>query len=523
MTPTNRTLLAVPITAADTASARRQILSAATAGADILEFRLDLMSGADWSTLFPETSLPVIVTVRSKDQGGQFDGSNDECLDLFKKAAQLRPAFVDFEWPLFTASAKARQTISSITSDSIGADKPALIMSFHDFEKVPANLDDLVSEMTDTPAAVIKVVCLAQSAQDNFSLFDFAHQASQPSIILAMGPAGQISRVLAAKLGTFLSFSCLSLAESSAPGQIPLDQLRSLYRWDRISRSTSIYGVIGFPLGHSLSPAIHNAAFERIGYDGLYLPFLIEPDYEHFASFMDGFLSRPWLDLQGLSVTIPHKENALRYLREHDSFIDPPAQRIGCVNTITISPDGTLSGYNTDLDAALDALTAAAGITHADLAGQAVAVLGAGGVARALVAGLTAAGADVSIYNRTAERAQRLADEFGATAVPLVQLPRASARIIINCTSLGMHPDTDVSPFPADALHSDMIVFDTVYNPPRTRLLSEATQAGAKTVNGTDMFINQAARQFELWTDQSAPTDLMHQVLQRCLERFSNP
>ncbi|NIA07615.1 MAG: shikimate dehydrogenase [Actinobacteria bacterium] len=512
-----RTLLAVPITAADTVLARQQILSAQAARADILEFRLDLMADSDWSALLAETSLPVIATARPTDQGGEFAGSESQRLDLLKKVAQARPAFIDFEFPHFIGSAKAREFISSITCDSIDADKPGLIMSFHDFESVPSNLDDIVSQISDTPAAVVKIVCFAQSIQDNFSLFDFAHQASRPSIILAMGQAGQISRVLAAKLGTFLSFSCLSTAESSAPGQISVDRLRSLYRWDRISRSTAVYGVIGFPLGHSLSPAIHNAAFEDIGFDGLYLPFLIEPAYERFAAFMDSFLAREFLDLRGLSVTIPHKENALRYLQQHNAFIDPPAQRIGCVNTIVISPDGNLAGYNTDLDAALDALTAGAGISHADLAGRAVAVLGAGGVARALVAGLTAAGADVFIYNRTAERARSLAEEFGATAIDLAELPQTTARIIVNCTSLGMHPDTGASPFPCRCLSSDMIVFDTVYNPPRTRLLTQAVQAGAKTVNGTDMFINQAARQFSLWTNQPAPVHIMHQVLKDVL------
>jgi len=332
-----------------------------------------------------------------------------------------------------------------------------------------------------------------------------------------MGQAGRISRVLAAKLGMFLSFSCLSLAESSAPGQISVDHLRGLYRWDRIGPKTSVYGVVGFPVGHSLSPAIHNAAFESIGFDGLYLPLLVETAYEHFAAFMDGFLTRPWLDLHGLSVTIPHKENALRYLRRHDGIIDPGAQRVGCVNTIVISPQGALAGYNTDLDGALDALTAGMGISRPELADREVAVLGAGGAARALVAGLTDLGARVSIYNRTAERAQRLAAEFGATAVELSELPRASARIIINCTSLGMHPNIEDSPFPSASLSSDMIVFDTVYNPLRTRLLTEAVAAGARTISGADMLINQAAQQFYLWTGQPAPVHIMFQALKRLL------
>ncbi|MCK4850455.1 MAG: shikimate dehydrogenase [Phycisphaerae bacterium] len=517
MPATQRTLLAVPITAADTASARRQIQSAQAHRADILEFRLDHMAEADWPTLFDEASLPVIATLRPKDQGGRFSGSEDQRLELLAEIAKARPAFIDFEWPHFAASSRARQLISSITCDSLDADKPALILSLHDFQSVPSNLNETIARMSNAPAAIVKVVCMAQSIQDNLPLLDFAHQSARPAIILGMGQAGQISRVLAAKLGTFLSFSCLSLDESSAPGQIPLDQLRSVYRWDRITEQSLLFGVVGSPIAHSLSPAIHNAAFEQTDFAGLYLPFLVEPGYENFTQFMDGFLSRTWLDLRGLSVTIPHKENALRYLSDCTAEIDPLACKTGSLNTIVISPDGQLAGYNTDLDGALDALTDGMGITRSDLSGRKVAVLGAGGAARAIVVGLTQAGAQVLIYNRTASRAQRLAEEFAATAVPLAQLAKTPARIIINATSIGMHPDIQASPFPSDALKPDMTVFDTVYNPQQTLLLTQAAQAAATTISGTEMFIRQAAKQFELWTGQAAPIDTMHQVLYRAL------
>ena len=180
-------------------------------------------------------------------------------------------------------------------------------------------------------------------------------------------------------------------------------------------------------------------------------------------------------------------------------------------------PQTPLSGYNTDLDGALDALTSSMGITRADLSSRQVAVLGAGGAARAIVAGLTHAGAQVLIYNRTASRAQQLAKEFSATALPLAELAQTSARIIINATSIGMHPDTQASPFPREALTPDMTVFDTVYNPQQTLLLTEAAQAGATTITGSEMFLRQAAKQFELWTDQLAPLTTMHQVLRCCL------
>ncbi|MBA7535675.1 Shikimate dehydrogenase (NADP(+)) [subsurface metagenome] len=523
MPATQRTLLAVPITAADTDSARRQIKSAQASQADILEFRLDHMADADWPALLAEASLPVIATLRPRDQGGKFTGSEDQRLQLLAEIAKARPAFIDFEWPNFVSSASARKLISSITCDSLDADKPALILSLHDFQSVPANLNETIARMSSVPAAVLKVVCMARDICDNFLLLDLPRQTTKPTIILAMGQAGQISRILAPKLGTFLSFSCLSLDESSAPGQIPLDQLRSLYHWDRITGQTSIFGVVGSPIAHSLSPAIHNAAFEQIDFPGLYLPFLVEPGYENFTRFMDGFLKRPWLDLHGLSVTIPHKENALRYLSERTAHINPLARKIGSLNTIVISPDGQLSGYNTDLDGALDALTLGMGITRHDLSGRKVAVLGAGGAARAIVAGLTQAGAQVLIYNRTASRAQQLAEEFAATAVPLAQLAKTTARIIINATSIGMHPDLQASPFPSDALKPHMTVFDTVYNPQQTLLLRQAAQAAATTISGTDMFVRQAAKQFELWTGQPAPTDTMNHVLRRNLPPLTPP
>ena len=513
----NRTFLAVPITAADTDSARRQIRQATDAHADILEFRLDHMDRADWAKLLAEAQLPVIATLRPKDQGGRFTGTETERLKLLQQIAQAQPAFIDFEWPHFASSQKTRDLISSITSASIGSAKPALILSFHDFGRLPQDLNQIVAGMADAPAAIIKVVGMAEDICDNLPLLDFAQQTARPAIILAMGQAGQISRILAGKLGTFLTFSCLSVAQASAPGQIPLEQLVSLYRWDRISSSTKIFGVIGSPVAHSLSPAIHNAAFDAVGFQGLYLPFLVKPGYENFSRFMGGFLSRPWLDLRGLSVTIPHKENALRYLHEHGGDIDPLARRIGSINTIVISPKGSLSGYNTDLDGALQALTVGMGIDRADLADRKVAVLGAGGAARAIVAGLTEAGARVLIYNRTAKRGRRLAKEFSAKAVPLAKLTKTPARIIVNTTSLGMHPNTDACPFPASSLRPDMTVFDMVYNPMQTRLLSEAADAGAKTISGTEMFIRQAARQFQLWTDQPAPLELISKVLRDSL------
>jgi 3-dehydroquinate dehydratase/shikimate dehydrogenase len=265
-----------------------------------------------------------------------------------------------------------------------------------------------------------------------------------------------------------------------------------------------------------MSPAIHNAAFATAGRDAVYVPILIEPGEDNFTQFMEALLGRPWLNWRGLSVTIPHKENALMFVGPENC--DQLSRRIGAINTIAISPEGALRGRNTDFAAAIDALCAKMGIDRAGLAGRAVALLGAGGAARAIVAALEHYGAHTVIYNRTLARAEKLAEEFSAQAQPMEAAGHAQAEIIINCTPIGMHPNVDASPLeriPASA----RIVFDTIYNPIETRLLSQARQQGLQTVSGLDMFVNQAVAQFEIWTEQFAPREVMRQVVVGMLAR----
>jgi len=288
-----------------------------------------------------------------------------------------------------------------------------------------------------------------------------------------------------------------------------------------------VYGVIGCPVAHSMSPAIHNAAFAETDYNGVYLPLRIEPDYASFKAFVDFCIARPWLNLRGCSVTIPHKENLLRYVEERDGFIEPLARRIGVANTLVIEPgraadgsDAKTSAYNTDYRGALDALCTGMGIASAALKDASVAVLGAGGVSRAIVAGLSDCGAQVTIYNRTREKAERLAAEFGATALPNEQRAQNTADAIINCTSIGMWPEVEGTPLPKEGLRHRPAVFDTVYNPVETRLLREARAAGCTTIDGVTMFVNQAVGQFERWTKQKAPIETMRNIV---LEQLSKP
>jgi 3-dehydroquinate dehydratase/shikimate dehydrogenase len=301
--------------------------------------------------------------------------------------------------------------------------------------------------------------------------------------------------------------------------------MKRLYRWDAITASTKVYGVVAQPVMHSMSPAIHNAAFERVGHDGVYLPMLVNAGYESFKAFMESFLAFEPLQLSGLSITLPHKENALRYLKERGGEVEELAERIGTVNTIVID-NGKLRGFNTDYAAILDTITAALRITRQDLAEKRVAVIGAGGTGRTAVAALAEYGATVVVYNRTMERAEELAKEFNSPAGKVVaarmeKLCDSCCHIFINTTSVGMHPKVDESPLGErlPEFSADTLVFDTIYNPMETKLLKQAKAAGAKTVGGVEMFVRQAARQFEAWAGKTAPLDIFRRVIESRLSQ----
>jgi 3-dehydroquinate dehydratase/shikimate dehydrogenase len=295
-----------------------------------------------------------------------------------------------------------------------------------------------------------------------------------------------------------------------------IEQFKTIYRWDSINADTELYGVIGSPVAHSAGPAAHNTCFADIGENKLYLPLLVEGGKEEFDCFLRHVLTRSWLGFRGLSITIPHKENALNFVKENRGFVEPLAEKIGAVNTIIVGPDGKLLTCNTDYTAALDAITSTLG-SKANLKNLPVAVIGAGGVAKAIVAGLSDAGAKITIYNRTVERGEKLAAEFNCDFAPLDDLPNIKAKLLINCTSIGMYPDMDQSPVPKEYVKKGMAVFDTVYNPAETLLLKEAKQAGAKTIDGLSMFINQAAAQFKLFTGKDANPKLMRKTISNCL------
>ncbi len=518
------TYLTVPISAKNAAEADEQVRRAMAGGAEMLELRTDYLENLTvdlaqrvWvqARTLAGGGVPLIVTCRDRREGGAIDYPESLRIDVLTAAIEAGSEFVDVEFANFVHP-DFRRRIEAALTRSPGS---RLILSTHDFRGPFDHLRGRYREVLQVcPLAVPKLVYMASHINDCFEAFDLLHEADGDCIVLCMGQAGSISRVLAKRLGGLVTFASLDEAAGTAPGQVTLGTFKQLYHHDSIDRETELFGVIADPVGHSLSPAIHNACLADRGINGVYLPLLVQGGRDELFAFLDHVLARPWLDFKGFSVTIPHKHSALDYVREKGGFIEPLAEQIGAANTLVVDPGATsderrIAAYNTDYAGSLDAITAGMGITREDFRGMPVAVVGAGGVSRALVAGLTDAGAKVTIYNRTVERAEKLATDFGCAWSGLEGLSHLDARLVVNCTSIGMHPKVGASPVPADSLRSDMAVFDTVYNPAETLLLRQAKAVGAQTIDGIAMFVNQALAQFRLFTTQSANPTLMRNVV----------
>ena len=501
------TQLCVAIFVIDEAQAKRDMALAAEAGADIVELRIDTYEG-DPLRLIENARIQIIVTCRPAWEGGQSTASDQTRVKLLESASQSA-TFIDLELQTFQQL--------NLSSGSFSR----FILSSHDFSGRPDRLTNLVMDLIHAPCDVAKIVWTARTIRDNLEAFEILQSRQKPTIALCMGEAGLISRVLAKKFGAFLTFASLDGAAGTAPGQVSISEMKQMYRWDAIRPQTKVYGVVGSPIAHSMSPAIHNAAFDQIGFDGVYLPMLVNPGYESFKAFMESFLAFEAMDLSGLSVTIPHKENALRYLKEKGAEIEPLAEQIGAVNTIIIR-NKTLHGLNSDYAAILDSITAALNISRQGIKNYRVAVIGAGGTGRTAVAALAAQGATVVVYNRTRAKADALAAEFDGRSGKVVsaafeKLCDSCCHIYINTTSIGMHPHVDESPMAS--VRADALVFDVVYNPIRTKLLALAEDAGARTISGVEMFVRQAAVQFCAWTGQPAPQQLMAQIVRSKLRK----
>ncbi len=324
-------------------------------------------------------------------------------------------------------------------------------------------------------------------------------------VLLAMGETGFPTRVLSTLFGGVYTYAAPNAAEGTAAGQVSARQLRNLYRVEKLSRDAKIFGVIADPVRHSISPAVHNRAFQSRRIDAVYLPFLVHP-----VQLKDFFLLAEKLPLAGFSVTIPHKQKILRYL----DHVDPLARRIGAVNTVW-RKSGKWRGANTDTFGVTGPLA-----KRLRLAKASVLVVGNGGAARGAAYALAEAGVKLAITGRNVDRVRVLARATGAELLTRDQCETRKFDVLVHATPLGMMPRTDQCFF-RDRIPAEL-VFDMVYNPLETVLLARARSQGAETISGIEMFIEQAVRQFEIFCGETAPRAVMERAALEALSGAQN-
>lgn len=536
------TLVCVPRSVAgpgDLAAALDNAAAARDAGAALVEWRAERLAerGGEGASvlrrLVGDGPLPCIVTLRSPEEGGASDASEEERAALLRAlvGGTALPRYVDVELATFAAGGPMRDAALALCAKHDGgepqaggpADAPRLILSTHDFEQRPADLFQRVAAMAAEPACdVIKVAFQARSLRDALGALELLRERPRPMIALAMGPFGEASRVLAPKFGGLLTFASMSEEAATAPGQPTLEQLAEVYRFTRIGRATRVYGIVGWPVAHSLSPLLHNAGFAAAELDRCYVPLPVAPGWEPFKATMHALLDAPGLDVGGASVTIPHKSHLVRFVREMAGSVEPQAAAIDAANTLVVDDHGGLACRNTDVPAIAGALGGAEA-----LAGRRVLVIGAGGAARAATAACAEAGATVTVTGRTAARVAGLVKDLAGTALAgetswSVASAAADALagerfdVVVNATPVGMEggPAPDASPLPDGVvLDADVVVFDTVYAPRETPLVRAAMAAGARVVTGDAMFVRQAALQFEAWTGRGLPPACVSMLL----------
>lgn len=455
-----------------------------------VEFRLDYLkqpaAALPKIRRFLETHQYVnaIATCRRVASGGKFKGSLAAQLEILAKSAAAGCQLVDLE--LQSAAACKPDAIARLRN------RASLILSFHDF-RATRNLDQTLEKMLKVPADFYKVVTTATTLSDNVAMMKFLQTKSdkQALVGLCMGEQGIISRVLGVRAGSVFTFAAVSADQKTAPGQVSAQQLRSTYRIEQVDVATRVYGVAGDPIEHSLSPIIMNTALRRENVNGVYLAL-------HAKTLKDLIHCVREIPIHGLSITMPYKQAILDYLDNTDSH----TSKIGACNTVVRAQDGKLYGFNTDVAGVIRPIEQRIAID-----GAKVLVLGAGGAARAAVFGMKERGAEVWILNRSAVKAQKLARQAKARTIKRPDLGKVSFDVIINATPVGMG-NTQDCPLKENEIQA-RIVFDMVYDPAETKLLQIARAKGFHAIPGIEMFVHQAARQFEIWSGKPAPADEM--------------
>jgi 3-dehydroquinate dehydratase/shikimate dehydrogenase len=476
-----------------------EIQEAAKQGARLIEVRLDFLAKApDFKRLLDKKPCPLVATVRRPADGGRWSGTEEA------RRMLLRQAIVDgFDWvDLETDLAEAIPRYKNVKR----------IVSYHNMRETPADLEKIHETMCQQDADVVKLAVRALQPADNLRVLALLKKPAKPTVALCMGDLGMPSRVLGARYGAPFTYAAFNKERGIAPGLLSFEEIKHVYHYEQINAETQVFGVIGDPVAHSLSPLLQNAAMRGLGFNGVYVPFRV-PRGADLGAFVKAFDVLP---VQGYSVTIPHKEAAAALAARKDQAV----VLTQAANTLVRRDDG-LSAFNTDYEGVLDALRASLPPTPDGqpyvLHSKAVLVLGAGGVARAVAYALHREGALITISNRTPERAHKLAAEVGSRTIDWAGRHSILAEVVINCTSVGMHPNVDESPLHPSYLKPGLVVFDTVYVPETTLLVKEARSRGCHVITGVELFVRQAALQFRLFTGLEPPLDQMRKVVKRAL------
>jgi 3-dehydroquinate dehydratase/shikimate dehydrogenase len=446
--------------------------------------------------LYERGEVTAVATCRRIAGGGRFKGSATAELEVLTAAAGAGFHLIDLE--IETADSISRAQFEALRGAGAG-----LILSSHDFEGT-RDLDKTFARLKAYSPDFFKIVSTAKNLSDNVEMKRFLERTSDSANVIGicMGEQGLISRVLGVRAGSVFTFASTGAGEETGAGQVSARTLLDTYRIDQIDTATKVYGVAGNPIRHSLSPIMMNSAFRRETVNGVFLAL----ETRKLSDLLKLVHEVP---IQGMSVTMPLKQEILPYLAK----TDPISEKIGACNTVVRSQDGRLFGFNTDVGGIVRPLE-----RRLQLRGARVLVLGAGGAARAAVFGLVEKGAEVSILNRTPETAQKLARQAKAKTIKREQVAKSQFDVILNATPAGMTGQKLQMILHPDELNT-RLVFDTVYNPIDTPLIRAAREKGIAVITGVEMFVQQGARQFEIWTGKPAPEEEMLRVVLHALRR----
>jgi 3-dehydroquinate dehydratase / shikimate dehydrogenase len=487
-----------------------EAMNAAAEVADIIELRVDCLITADAVSLLQsigDQKRQLILTLRSPEEGGQ-SAIDFEARRRFWTAVNGLPAnsLIDLELDLVEEFSRVE------SAARLPVEWANVICSHHDFKLTPADLPKMFDRMAETPAGIIKIAVQANDAIDCLTIFGLVDRAKLKSrniIAVGMGQAGVMTRVLGPSRGSFLTYGSLDDESGTAPGQLQAADLRDLYRIDRLDRDTKVFGVIGNPVSHSLSPHIHNAALAAQELNAVFIPLEVHDAVEFVRRMAHPTTRELDWNFNGASVTAPHKSSVMQRL----DWIDPACREIGACNTLVARED-QLHGYNTDAAGFIAPLRDAIGAIR----DARCAVVGAGGAARACVWALKLEGAEVTIFARDKSRADFLASTFGVHSREFPTTSFEGFDLVINTTPLGTRGEReDETVAKAEQLRGVRLAYDLVYNPFETKFLREARNAGCQVLGGIEMLLAQAVEQFQLWTGEAAPIETMRAAAMKAL------